>query len=328
MTGVEYYTLLFRFPEHFTQCLNARDNNPGVRAYGEVVATVLNGRTTTEMRDLRVSEEPAALLLLLANFLQGKERAAEIGARLALEEKHSLTDIYETLRLGVYCSSRLEEAPPALRYDDLDDRVTRLATRLSAASPGIREPQALILSTKRRGISACLRHIFSAQEIPARIVELSQLAGMLAGGTSFSRRFPAVGYIVVDGGRASGLDLFQHGALLSFLHLVNDRVSVVILGDDESAFNDARRRGIADVALASTLPAVMLVAGVSPQSPLTPREHAVLELISQGATNQQTAAGLGISLATVKTYLERAQVKLKSIDRASTVATALRRGWL
>ncbi|MCW2547837.1 MAG: hypothetical protein JWN96_2297, partial [Mycobacterium sp.] len=136
------------------------------------MATVLNGRTPTEIRDYRAAEEPPALLLLLANFLQGKERAAEIGARLALEERHSLTDIYETLRVGVYCSSRVEEAPPALRYDDLDDRVTRLATRLSAASQGIREPQALILSTKRRGISACLRHIFSAQEIPARIVEL------------------------------------------------------------------------------------------------------------------------------------------------------------
>jgi DNA-binding CsgD family transcriptional regulator len=109
---------------------------------------------------------------------------------------------------------------------------------------------------------------------------------------------------------------------------VNDHINVVILGDDPAAFDDARRRGIADVALADTLPGVMQFAGVSPQSPLTPREHAVLELISQGATNQQTAAGLGISLATVKTYLERAQVKLKSIDRASTVATALRRGWL
>jgi DNA-binding CsgD family transcriptional regulator len=292
------------------------------------VATVLHGRTSTEIKSWRETEEPAALQLILANFLHGKEQAAEMGARLALEEKHSLTDVYETLRLGVYCSGRVEEAPPALRYDDLDDRVTRLATRLSSASHGIREPQALILSTKRHGIAACLRHIFSAQEIPARIIELNQLAGMLTGGTSFSRRFPAVGYIVVDGGRASGLDLFQHGALLSFLHLVNDHLSVVVLGDDEPAFEDARRRGIADVALASTLPAVMLVAGVSPQSPLTPREHAVLELISRGATNQQTAAGLGISLATVKTYLERAQVKLKSIDRASTVATALRRGWL
>jgi DNA-binding CsgD family transcriptional regulator len=297
-------------------------------AYGELVATVLGARAPSKMRDWRPAEEPPALQLMLANFLQGKERAAEMGARLALEEKHSLTDIYETLRVGVYCSGRVEESPPTLRYDDLDDRVTRLATRLSLASHTIREPQALILSTQRRGISACLRHIFSAQEIPARIIELSHLAGMLTGGTSFSRRFPAVGYIVVDGARASGIDLFQHGALLSFLHLVNDHISVIILGDDESAFEDARRRGLADLALASSLPAVMLVAGVSPQSPLTPREHAVLELISQGATNQQTAAGLGISLATVKTYLERAQVKLKSIDRASTVATALRRGWL
>jgi DNA-binding CsgD family transcriptional regulator len=292
------------------------------------VTSVLSGQTAVPPRSWRDTEQPDALRFVLANFLQGKERAAEIGARLALEEKHSLADIYETLRLGVYCSDRIEEAPPALRYDDLDDRVTRLATRLCAASQGIREPQALILSTQRRGVSACLRHIFSAQEIPTRIIELPQLAGMLTGGASFARRFPAVGYVVVDGARASGLDLFQHGALLSFLHLVNDRINVVILGDDASAFEDARRRGIADVALAASLPAVMQVAGVSPQSPLTPREHAVLELISQGATNQQTAAGLGISLATVKTYLERAQVKLKSIDRASTVATALRRGWL
>jgi DNA-binding CsgD family transcriptional regulator len=123
-------------------------------------------------------------------------------------------------------------------------------------------------------------------------------------------------------------DLVGHAALLSFLRLVNDRINLVVLADDEAAFDDARHRGLGGLPLASSLPAVMLAIGVSPQSPLTTREHDVLELIARGATNQQTAAGLGISLATVKTYLERAQVKLKSIDRASTVATALRRGWL
>ena len=72
----------------------------------------------------------------------------------------------------------------------------------------------------------------------------------------------------------------------------------------------------------------MAVIGVPAESPLTVRERAVLELVSEGATNQQTATALGISIATVKTYLERAQVKLKTCDRASAVATALRRGWI
>jgi DNA-binding NarL/FixJ family response regulator len=69
-------------------------------------------------------------------------------------------------------------------------------------------------------------------------------------------------------------------------------------------------------------------AGIPAESPLTIRERAVLEQISGGSTNQQTASALGISVATVKTYLVRAQSKLRSYDRASTVATALRRGWL
>jgi DNA-binding CsgD family transcriptional regulator len=67
---------------------------------------------------------------------------------------------------------------------------------------------------------------------------------------------------------------------------------------------------------------------VLPESPLTEREREVLAAVAEGRSNEQVGRQLGLSLSTVKTYLERIHVKLGSVDRASAVATALRRGWI
>ncbi|NUW45306.1 response regulator [Nonomuraea rhodomycinica] len=61
---------------------------------------------------------------------------------------------------------------------------------------------------------------------------------------------------------------------------------------------------------------------------LSPRELEVLRLVAGGATNQQAAARLFISQASVKTHLVHVYAKLDVHDRAAAVAEAYRRGLL
>jgi DNA-binding NarL/FixJ family response regulator len=59
---------------------------------------------------------------------------------------------------------------------------------------------------------------------------------------------------------------------------------------------------------------------------LTPREHEVLELVAQGATNAEIAAQLGISENTVKFHMKNILQKLHASNRAEVVAYALKSG--
>ncbi len=61
---------------------------------------------------------------------------------------------------------------------------------------------------------------------------------------------------------------------------------------------------------------------------LSPREHELLELASEGLTTSEIAARLYLSPNTVKTYWQRLYEKLGASDRASAVAEAARRGLL
>jgi DNA-binding CsgD family transcriptional regulator len=62
--------------------------------------------------------------------------------------------------------------------------------------------------------------------------------------------------------------------------------------------------------------------------PLTQREIEVLELVAAGNTNRETAVGLFISEATVKSQLLNLYVKLGVNDRAAAVAEGFGRGLL
>ncbi|WP_449282680.1 response regulator [Leucobacter sp.] len=64
------------------------------------------------------------------------------------------------------------------------------------------------------------------------------------------------------------------------------------------------------------------------QPSLTAREVEILRLAAEGNSSQQIAAGLHISLATVKTHLQHVYEKLGVSDRAAAVAQALRSGIL
>jgi DNA-binding CsgD family transcriptional regulator len=63
-------------------------------------------------------------------------------------------------------------------------------------------------------------------------------------------------------------------------------------------------------------------------NPLTDREVEIIGLASDGRTNKEIATGLGVTLSTVKTHLQRVYQKAGAHDRAGSVATALRRGWV
>jgi DNA-binding CsgD family transcriptional regulator len=59
---------------------------------------------------------------------------------------------------------------------------------------------------------------------------------------------------------------------------------------------------------------------------LTPREHDVLELLADGASNKEIARRLGISASTVKFHVRSVADKLGADGRTDAVAHALRRG--
>jgi DNA-binding CsgD family transcriptional regulator len=58
----------------------------------------------------------------------------------------------------------------------------------------------------------------------------------------------------------------------------------------------------------------------------TPRECQVLDLLAEGATDEQIAEQLDLSPATVQTHVRNAKAKLGARTRAQAVALALRRG--
>ena len=62
--------------------------------------------------------------------------------------------------------------------------------------------------------------------------------------------------------------------------------------------------------------------------PLTPREHAVLELVAGGRTNRQVGAELFISEKTVSVHLSRVMAKLGAASRTEAVSVAYERGLL
>ncbi len=64
----------------------------------------------------------------------------------------------------------------------------------------------------------------------------------------------------------------------------------------------------------------------SGESKLSPREAQVLQLVANGFENKQVATELGISEATVKTYLRGIFERLGAQSRAEAVAIGLRAG--
>jgi DNA-binding CsgD family transcriptional regulator len=72
-------------------------------------------------------------------------------------------------------------------------------------------------------------------------------------------------------------------------------------------------------------PAVTRHPVAPPRRPaLSPRERHTLSLIARGYTHQQAATRMGISKATVDTYVARIRAKLKVGNKAELAVAALR----
>jgi DNA-binding NarL/FixJ family response regulator len=63
-------------------------------------------------------------------------------------------------------------------------------------------------------------------------------------------------------------------------------------------------------------------------SPLTPREHEILEHLAAGLTDKEIAAQLSLSLHTVKTHVRNILSKLHAVNRRHATEVALREGWV
>jgi DNA-binding NarL/FixJ family response regulator len=157
--------------------------------------------------------------------------------------------------------------------------------------------------------------------------------------------------------RMPGLDGLEATRLIKQDHPAIEVVVLTTFDDDESVFvalrhgargyllKDATAQAIGDAirqvadgraALDPTVQSRLLdtlgrtAPGAFPVGPgpevLTAREAEVVALIAEGLTNQQIAARLVVSEATVKTHINHAFSKLGVRDRAQAVAWAYRTG--
>lgn len=101
-----------------------------------------------------------------------------------------------------------------------------------------------------------------------------------------------------------------------------------------SAAISAARRGLAVLppeALARLIPGHVAPVTREPNCrgpSLTPREQAVLQLLSEGATNKMIARALDISVHTAKFHVASILGKLDAITRTDAVAQGVRQGFL
>ncbi len=85
----------------------------------------------------------------------------------------------------------------------------------------------------------------------------------------------------------------------------------------------------ADIVVTDAEPVVRRVPeGEAGTRKLTPREHEVLELLADGASNKMIARRLGISVATAKFHVAALLGKLGARGRSDAVAIGVRRGLL
>ncbi|WP_306192296.1 MULTISPECIES: response regulator transcription factor [unclassified Streptomyces] len=95
------------------------------------------------------------------------------------------------------------------------------------------------------------------------------------------------------------------------------------IADGEMLFAPTVTRRLIDTYLRCPSPDV---AGAGPLTSLTNRERDVLSLVGQGLSNPEIADRLTVTIATVKTHLNRMMAKLDLSSRAQAVAVAYETG--
>ena len=163
----------------------------------------------------RRERQPAVLDLVLAYLLRGEEFAAELAARLVCDSDVPLSQLYETLRHGLYRSRIGDKDAQALRGHVIDEQLVQLVARLKPAPHQHREAQALVFSTVRRGLAAAISHMLQAQSIPSLTMGLADLTANRRGAVGIPRQFPQVHSIVVDAAAAQAEELLYFAAMCS-----------------------------------------------------------------------------------------------------------------
>lgn len=109
------------------------------------------------------------------------------------------------------------------------------------------------------------------------------------------------------------------GYLLKSVHGDELRAMIEAVGRGEAALSPLSARRILDeLGRSATDP--------EPHDRLTTRERAVLQRLTDGATNKEIAAGLGISENTVKYHLKHILAKLHAESRTEVAVRAMREG--
>jgi DNA-binding CsgD family transcriptional regulator len=265
---------------------------------------------------------------VLARFLAGQEETAELLLRLAMETGQSLVEIYEQIRISIAGVT----GPPdvrALRENELDEGLVRLVARVRPPVSRKAVWNTCVLATEGRGVAACISHLMIEAGITSLVVPaVSGERSTMSRAATVSVLIPTLDHLVIDGSRAHSEAVSRCLRLVQRLGVAGSHVRVILLADRDQSIDPSHRAAIPDLVTVGCLSELMAAVGIATGNPLTVREREVLRHVATGATNEQVARRLGVAVSTVKTYLERIQVKLKSRDRASAVATAMLRKWL
>jgi DNA-binding NarL/FixJ family response regulator len=262
-------------------------------------------------------------------FLSGDEATAELLIRLALHtDEQSLLEIYEELRTHIAYAAK--QSHGRLVHDsELDESLMRLVARLRPAPNSRPTWRACVIPTAGRGVAECVSHLLIESGTPSIVVAtLSDDRSTRACVATVADLLPSVDFVIVDGSRSHPDAVRRCLRLLNHLDFAGSRTDVILLTDSDPALDQTYVTSIPQIVVVRSLAGVLAALDVTVCNPLTAREREVLNHVALGATNEQIARVLGVAVSTIKTYLERIQIKLKSRDRASAVATAVRRNWL
>ena len=85
-------------------------------------------------------------------------------------------------------------------------------------------------------------------------------------------------------------------------------------------------RVLSSVPKSTAAPVPDIIQVIHPESPLSQREADVLRLVIDGASNQEIADKLGLSIETIKTHMRHIMEKLAVADRTQAAVKAMRLG--
>jgi len=251
---------------------------------------------------------------LAARFTEGDEVAAQLTAELLVHNGVSLLEVCEALLAEVAvarCSGSLLES------SDAELRARRLMSRLGRTA-GRGSDEVLVVASPDRMdcLTTALHRVVESAGRRVRVAITPDPADALA--MVAERAWAAV---VLD---HAGVRGGPSGLVAALAERSGDARLVVV--SDAGTAAGVPERGV--VRTPRDLRRMVSACGCLPSDPLTERERDVLAAVAAGRSNEQVGRALQLSLSTVKTYLERVHAKLGSVDRASAVAIAVRRGWI